>query len=102
MVDGWVGSLAKYWTKPSTSFSEKYIRAVVKLEIGPLAIWVPNSEYEVSAYVSEEFPKLFENNKFKIRAIQAERTFWEKVTILHHEAVNEFQKPQNSEVERSS
>jgi hypothetical protein len=69
-----------------SSFSERYIRPEVKLEIGPLAIWVPNAEFEVSAYVSEEFPALFPEAKFKVRAIRAERTFWEKVTILHHEA----------------
>jgi hypothetical protein len=68
------------------SFLEQYIRPLVKLEIGPLAIWVPNAEFEISAYVNEEFPKLFRNKTFSVRAIRAERTFWEKVTILHHEA----------------
>ena len=68
------------------SFSEQYIRPVVKLEIGPLAIWVPNAEFEISAYVTEEFPQMFHSKKFPVRAIRAERTFWEKVTILHHEA----------------
>ncbi len=31
-------------------------------------------------------PGAFEQAKFTVRAIKAERTFWEKITILHHEA----------------
>jgi hypothetical protein len=69
-----------------TSFSESYIRPEIRLEIGPLAIWIPNADYEICSYAAEEFPALFEKSQCLVRAIRAERTFWEKVTILHHEA----------------
>lgn len=69
-----------------SSFSESYIRPEIRLEIGPLAIWIPNADYRISSYAAEEFPALFENPECHVRAIRAERTFWEKVTILHHEA----------------
>ena len=68
------------------SFSESYIRSEIRLEIGPLAIWIPNGDYKISSYAAEEFPALFDKPECHVRTIKAERTFWEKVTILHHEA----------------
>lgn len=68
------------------SFSESYIRPEIRLEIGPLAIWIPNADYKISSYAAEEFPSLFDKPECHVRTIKAERTFWEKVTILHHEA----------------
>ena len=58
----------------------------IQLEIGPLASWLPHSEHTVTPYAAEDFPQLFADPKCKVRAIDAERTFWEKATILHHEA----------------
>lgn len=67
-------------------FGNEYLRPEIRLEIGPLAQWTPNAEYTVCSYVSEAFPDLFESPHCTVRAIKAERTFWEKATILHHEA----------------
>ena len=58
----------------------------IQLEIGPLASWLPHSEQTVCSYVAEEFPDQFDDPACPVRAIDAERTFWEKATILHHEA----------------
>jgi hypothetical protein len=58
----------------------------IQLETGPLASWLPHSEHTITPYAAEEFPELFENPRCLVRAIDAERTFWEKATILHHEA----------------
>ena len=68
------------------SFNEEYLRPEILLEIGPLAAWSPNDEYEITSYAAEGFPDVFSNPTCKVRAIKAERTFWEKATILHHEA----------------
>ena len=68
------------------AFSEAYIRPEIRLEIGPLAIWLPNAGYEIYPYAAEEFPAQFTEQRCRVQAIKAERTFWEKVTILHHEA----------------
>jgi hypothetical protein len=68
------------------SFSNEYLRPEIRLEIGPLAQWIPNARYEVSSYAAEAFPDLFECPRCSVNAIKAERTFWEKATILHHEA----------------
>lgn len=58
----------------------------IQLEIGPLASWLPHAEHTVRPYVAEEFPDQFDDLICPVRAIDAERTFWEKATILHHEA----------------
>ena len=58
----------------------------IQLEIGPLASWLPHSQHTIRAYVAEEFPNQFDDPDCPVRAIDAVRTFWEKATILHHEA----------------
>ncbi len=69
-----------------SSFGSDYLRPEIRLEIGPLALWVPNSEYEIKSYVAETFPAAFDEPACRVMAIKAERTFWEKATILHAEA----------------
>lgn len=66
------------------SFPKSYITPNVRLEIGPLASWVPNDRFAIQSYVAETFPEL-EMQPFTVPTILAERTFWEKVTILHQE-----------------
>jgi hypothetical protein len=66
------------------SFPKSYITPHIKLEIGPLASWVPNDNFDIETYVGEALPEL-KIPKFNIPVILAERTFWEKVTILHQE-----------------
>lgn len=68
------------------AFSDDYLRPEVKLEIGPLASWMPFDDYTIRSYASEEFPEVFDRADCPVKAIKAERTFWEKATILHHEA----------------
>lgn len=58
----------------------------IQLEIGPLASWLPHSEHTITPYAAEDFPDQFDAPLCSVRAIDAERTFWEKATILHHEA----------------
>lgn len=80
--------------KYPAAFSETYIRPEIRLEIGPLAIWTPNDRYEISPYSAEEFPKVFTRRTLHVQCIKAERTFWEKATILHHEASRPEGSPQ--------
>jgi len=72
--------------KYPAAFSDEYLRPEVRLEIGPLAAWLPCDNYRVQPYAAEAFPHLFEQADCAVQAIRAERTFWEKATILHHEA----------------
>ncbi|MDR0932687.1 MAG: nucleotidyl transferase AbiEii/AbiGii toxin family protein [Victivallales bacterium] len=66
------------------AFPKSYITPNVRLEIGPLAAWIPNERFPIRSYVAEAFPSL-EMQPFSIPTILAERTFWEKATILHQE-----------------
>jgi hypothetical protein len=68
------------------AFSDAYLRPEVRLEIGPLAAWLPHESYRIKSYAAEVFPQLFKQADCAVQAIRAERTFWEKATILHHEA----------------
>jgi hypothetical protein len=64
-------------------FSLDYLRPVIVLEIGPLAEWVPHDSFEITSYAAEKFPDLFTHKSARVVTILAERTFWEKATILH-------------------
>jgi hypothetical protein len=68
------------------SFSDEYIRPEIRLEIGPIASWLPFETFKIQPYAAEAFPKLFKTAECSVHVITAERTFWEKATILHHEA----------------
>ncbi|MDP8204648.1 MAG: nucleotidyl transferase AbiEii/AbiGii toxin family protein [Candidatus Tenebribacter mawsonii] len=69
-----------------TLFSDVAILPHILLEIGPLALWLPSDEFEITPFAAKEFPQLFEKPTCKVKAILAERTFWEKATILHQQA----------------
>ena len=68
------------------AFKESYLRPEVRLEIGPLASWVPSAPYTIRPFASEDFPQVFNDPSCPVIAITAERTFWEKATILHQQA----------------
>jgi len=63
-----------------------YIRPEVLLETGPIAESEPYGSFTITSYAAEEFPDRFNKPKIQVRSIMAERTFWEKATILHVEA----------------
>jgi hypothetical protein len=78
--------------KYPAAFSDGYLRPEVRLEIGPLAAWTPSDSFRVQSYAAEAFPQIFKKGDCTVQAIRAERTFWEKITILHHE----FHRPEGS------
>lgn len=62
---------------------DTYLLPHIKLEIGPLAAWTPNEKHPIKPYIDN-----IENIKITdiiVSTIILERTFWEKVTILHRE-----------------
>ncbi|MCY4155779.1 MAG: nucleotidyl transferase AbiEii/AbiGii toxin family protein [Gammaproteobacteria bacterium] len=68
------------------AFPDNYLRPEVRLEIGPLASWLPYENCSISCYAADAFPDVFEQRECTVKVIKAERTFWEKATILHCEA----------------
>ena len=69
-----------------SAFSDNYLRPIILLEIGPLASWLPSDSFEIESFASLKFPHIFDRKKCRVNTIVAQRTFWEKATILHHEA----------------
>jgi hypothetical protein len=68
------------------AFSLGSVQPEIRLEIGPMAGWTPNAPRIIRPYAADYFPKLFIQAETSIRTILAERSFWEKATILHQEA----------------
>ena len=68
------------------AFSEKYLRPEIRLEVGPLASFVPSESHTIKPFAAQEFPNVFDAPDCPVVAIAAERTFWEKATILHQQA----------------
>lgn len=68
------------------AFEDMYLRPQILLEIGPLASWTPSDIFEISSFAAQKFSKVFEQPSCRVDTILAERTFWEKATILHQEA----------------
>lgn len=61
----------------------KYIKQRISLEIGPFAEWTPSHKQKISAYSATVYKELFKDNTIMVKAVDAERTFWEKIVILH-------------------
>lgn len=68
------------------SFKDDSILQEIRLEIGPLAAWTPAKEILITPYAAEQYRRLFTQAETSVITVAAERTFWEKVTILHKEA----------------
>jgi len=73
-------------------YSNQSILQVVRLEIGALAAWTPATSVSIQSYVAECYGYIFQKKTTEILTVRPERTFWEKATILHHEA----NRPENS------
>lgn len=67
-------------------FESSAILQAVRLEVGPLAAWTPALKVEILPYSAELYPDVFVQKSTQILTVLPERTFWEKATILHHEA----------------
>ncbi len=67
-------------------FSEGSILPIIRLEVGALAAWTPTQETTIMSFAAEQHPQVFRQPDTSLRTVSPERTFWEKVTILHKEA----------------
>jgi predicted nucleotidyltransferase component of viral defense system len=62
-----------------------YVKPVVKLEFGARSDPWPFESRQVTSLVAQAFPSLFLAKACTVRALSPERTFWEKVLLLHEE-----------------
>ena len=59
---------------------------MIRLEIGALAAWTPTQSLMITSYAAEKYPHVFHQPATNVLTVAAERTFWEKITILHKES----------------
>lgn len=77
-----------------------YIKRSVKLEFGSLTDQQPTGRHAVRPWIAEVFPTAFADWRCKVVALEIERTFWEKATILHAEYHRPLDKPMRDRFSR--
>ena len=80
----------RYPTGQSEGFD--YVAREVKLELGTLTDQQPTGRYPIKPLLAETYPALFVDWVCEVTALELQRTFWEKATILHAE----FHRPSDS------
>lgn len=70
-----------------------YVRSVIRLELGARSDDWPAIDAEITPYAAAAFPRVFSVRSGKVRTLAAERTFWEKATLLHAECHRPADKP---------
>lgn len=74
------------------SFSNPAILPWIVLEIGPLASWTPHTRKTIMPYAADYYLSSFSKPSAAVTVVTAERTFWEKATILHQEYYRPLEK----------
>ena len=64
-----------------------------KLELGSLTEQRPIGKHPIKPWLADEFPQLFPEWDCEVVALEIERSFWEKATILHAEHHRPDDKP---------
>ena len=70
-----------------------YIKPSVKIEFGALTDQRPTGRHPIAPLVAALVPGAFEDFRAEVVALEIERTFWEKATILHAEFHRPPEKP---------
>jgi hypothetical protein len=77
-----------------------YIQPKIKLEFGSLTDQRPVGTHSIISWVGEDFPKAIIDAQCSVVALEVERSFWEKATILHAEYHRPLDKPMRSRLSR--
>lgn len=75
------GQTLLIWYPTATPRSD-YVRAAIKIESGAKSALDPNREVSIKPYVDDDLPAL-DLTVSAVRTVDPERTFWDKVVILH-------------------
>jgi hypothetical protein len=70
------------WYPSVTEASDGYIRKAVKIESGAKSALDPHAKHLVAPYLAADLPE-FDLSIDNVTIVDAERTFWDKVVILH-------------------
>lgn len=76
------GQSLLFWYPAVTATTDDYIRSAVKIEAGAKSALDPHVAAYVTPYVTEDLPDL-DLTVTNIITVKPERTFWDKVMILH-------------------
>ena len=76
------GQTLLFWYPSVTATASDYIRSAVKIECGAKSALDPNIAATVTPYVAQDLPDL-NLNVANVTTVKPERTFWDKVIILH-------------------
>ena len=90
--------LFHYPTREPSGFA--YLGRSVKMEFGSLTDQRPVGTHRVLPWLAEEFPVPFQDFRCELVALELERTFWEKATILHAEHHRDPAKPMRDRFSR--
>ena len=71
-----------FWYPAVTATADDYIRSAVKIEAGAKSALDPHIPASVKPYVAQDLPDL-DLNVANVVTVKPERTFWDKVMILH-------------------
>jgi Nucleotidyl transferase AbiEii toxin, Type IV TA system len=76
------GQSVLFWYPAVTTSRDDYIRPAVKIEFGAKSALDPHENLAIVPYISLEVPGLALNAEH-VTTVVAERTFWDKIVILH-------------------
>jgi len=70
-----------------------YLKRSVKLEFGSLTDQQPTGNHPLTPWIADVLPEAFPDWRCEVIALEVQRTFWEKATILHTELHRPEDKP---------
>ncbi|MCX6980545.1 MAG: nucleotidyl transferase AbiEii/AbiGii toxin family protein [Verrucomicrobia bacterium] len=74
-----------YFAFPQAVPPGVYVAPVVKIEFGSLTDQRPTGTHSIAPLIAQLAPGAFDDFQAEVVALEIERTFWEKATILHAE-----------------
>ncbi len=84
-LDAASGSPVILFPYPRSVPPGSYIAPLVKMEFGSLTDQRPTGTHVITPFIAKLAPGAFDDFRAEVVALEIERTFWEKATILHAE-----------------
>lgn len=76
------GQSLLFWYPAATTRQDEYIRSAVKIESGAKSALDPHAMAIIKPYVADDLPHV-DLRVTNVTTVQPERTFWDKIVILH-------------------
>jgi hypothetical protein len=77
-----------------------YLKRSVKVEFGSLTDQQPVGRHPLRPWIADVLPDTFPDWRCEVVALEVERSFWEKATILHYEYHRPIEKPMPNRLSR--